>query len=186
MTLVENYLLKFEFILHNHLRVLSESYAQKLCDLEGMVRIYEQYAMTKMTMSQRDVLRKFKLVMNFLRHEIQEYYKKELKKFEVYGKKYEEVLNEMDSQLREFDDIYYNYLLRWTIACTNKEYSESWHPYAVWEFFEDLKIELLSRIGFFDEDKLEEVFEEHGIEFGKRTSNENRSDRWADQTSVVV
>lgn len=156
--------LKFEYILYNHLRVFSEAYAYQQCDYDSMARMYEQYAMSKMTREQRGVLRAFKLVMSELEYILRSHYNKELKKFKVKNREYEDLLNERDAQLAAFRQIYHNFLLRWAIACTNKEYADSWNPYYEWEFFTDLLIELVTRIEVFDEKLVKEVFEEYGVQ----------------------
>jgi len=131
--------------------------------------------MSKMSREQRNVLRRFKLVMHELEAILLEYYHSRLRQFRVKNQEYEDLLNERDSQLSAFKNIYHNFLLRWTIACTNKEYADSWNPYYDWEFFTDLMVELTTRVAVFDEEMVKEVFMKYGVQTREEEYTEIRA-----------
>ena len=150
----------FEYILLHHLKVFSESYAAGACNYDEMVKMYEQYVMSEMSTSERSTLRTYKKIMNDLREILYRRYDEEISRFSKMTDEFAEKLRERDSVLSAFERIYSDYLLRWTVACTRKEFKAgSSDVYGISEFFEDLKIELQL---FFDEETVEEVFQKHG------------------------
>jgi len=153
--------LEFEYILFNHLRVFSDSFAQNLCDYEGMVRMYEQYAMTQMNKEEREVLRIFKCIMFDLREELEKFYEDfESKTSEVEQKA--GIRDEKEEVEEKFRQIYNDMMLRWLVACTRKKFNEPSEVYKEDEFWVDLLIELGE---IFDSDTIKEVFAGYGIRF---------------------
>ena len=137
-----NFELDFEFILYNHLKVLSDFLAQGKADLESMILVYEQYALSQLTRNEREVLRTFKKGMSVLKANIQSHYSREIRGVNDLAKK-ADVLNERDELLDEADKIELKFLLRWLVSCTRKKFKASQsEPYSAKEFFTDLLIEL--------------------------------------------
>lgn len=154
--------LDFEFILFNHLRVFSESFAQGVCDYEGMVTMYEQYAMTQLKAEERESLRKYKRVMAILKEYILEYHDKNIQQYEPMSPEHNVASEMRDDDLETFHAIYTNYLLRWLVACTRKTFKGGKTDiYYEKEFFEDLKAEILHSFPhIFDEEIVEEAIAE--------------------------
>lgn len=137
-----NFELDFEYVLYNHLIQLSNFLAQGKCDLEAMISVYEQYAINQLSKGERETLRKFKELMNRVRDYILDKYDEQ----ESRVTDLERLAAIKDSREREEDEldrIYLRYLLRWLVACTRKKFQAGGNdPYAEWEFFRDLKLDL--------------------------------------------
>jgi len=134
--------LDFEFILYNHLKVLSDYLAQGKADLESMILVYEQYAMSQLTKKERDILRKFKKGISDMKERVLDHYS-ELLNYEKDLAKKAEIIDERDSIINEIERIELKFLLRWLVSCTRKKFKASKHePYSAKEFFEDVLIEI--------------------------------------------
>jgi len=134
--------LDFEFILYNHLKVLSDFLAQGKADLESMILVYEQYALSQLTRKEREVLRKFRKGMSEIKERINEHYSRGLREVNDFARK-ADIINEKEELLNEAERIELKFLLRWLVACTRKKFKASQsEPYTSKEFFTDLLIEL--------------------------------------------
>ncbi len=134
--------LDFEFILYNHLKVLSDNLAQGKADLESMILVYEQYSMSQLTWKEREVLRKFKIGISEMKEKVYDFYSAKLRRETDFAKK-AEIINEREDTLDEIERIELKFLLRWLVACTRKRFKAAKHdPYSKREFFTDLLIEI--------------------------------------------
>lgn len=165
--------LDFEYILFNHLKVFSESFAQKICDYDGMVSMYEQYSMTQMSRTERDTLRIYKRFMHKVKQIILDYHEKIIQEYDDYDEEKASLLNNKDQDLEVYDVIYYNYLLRWLVSCTRKTYRHQIDVYLHSEFFEDLKIELESNFEMIDRTLLDIIEKEVEAEIEKERKDED-------------
>jgi len=154
------YELNFEYVLYHHLIVFSESYANGQCSFDEMVRMYEQYSTPQLTKREREILRKYKLVMSEFFEILSDYYANMLEKTENMEAR-ARVEEERESQMDELHRIYHEMLLRWLVACTRKVFKVGKEDvYREWEFFEDLRIELQS---IFDDEVIDDVFNKYGV-----------------------
>jgi len=159
---VNNFELDFEYVLYNHLIQLSNFLAQGRCDLESMISVYEQYAINQLSKRERETLRKFKELMNKIRNSLLDKYD-ELESRVTDIERLAAIRDLRDRDEDELDRIYLRYLLRWLVACTRKKFQAGGNdPYAEWEFFRDLKLDLSQ----LDVD-VSKIFEEVGINAGR-------------------
>jgi hypothetical protein len=135
--------LNFHVVVLNHLMVFSQSLAYRQCDYEEMVRTFEGLVTPIMSHTERQVLRKYKLIMAEL-HDYLLYFYKEKKRKCSDEEELKRVEKEEEDDLYRFRTAYYNLLFKWLVYCGCRIQSGKSDSYTQEEFFEDLRIELQS------------------------------------------